>query len=57
MRSSVVVVADKAPVLLEQVRLHFVRFMERLNLAAGCWPSHAGSDVFDAKVLAMQVKL
>lgn len=53
MRPRVVVVADEAPVLIEKVRLNLVRFVERFNLAYGCGPAYAGSDVFNSQFLAV----
>jgi len=55
--SGVVVVAYEAPVHLELVRLSFVGFMERFNLANGCWPANASSDVLNTKLAAAPVKL
>ena len=45
MGSGVVVVTYEAPVHLEQVRLSFVRLVERLYLANGCGPADARSDM------------
>jgi len=56
MWSEVVVVPYEAPVLLEQVRLHFVDFMEGFNLATSGRPANAGSYMFNAQFAAMQVK-
>ena len=57
MWSDVVVVAYEAPVLLEQVRLNLVGFMERLYLANGCGPANAGSDMFDSQLFTDSGKL
>lgn len=57
MWSCVVVVAYEAPVLLEQVWLNLVGFMERFNLANGCWPANASSDMLNTKLAAAPVKL
>src|SRR3990170_6327603 len=56
MRSRVVVVANEAPVLPEQVRLHFIRFVESLNLATCRWPANTSSDMFNSKFTAVNVK-
>ena len=57
MGPGVVVVANEAPVLIEQVRLSLVRFMERFYLADGCGPAHASSDMLNTQLLAVQSKL
>ena len=57
MGSGVVVVAYEAPVQLEQVRLSFVCLVERFNLANGCWPANASSDMLNPKLAAVLVKL
>ena len=57
MRSRVVVDAYEGPVLLEQVRLYFVGFVERFYLANRCGPAYAGSDMLDSKVLTVSCKL
>lgn len=57
MGSSVVAVTYEAPVQLEQVRLNLVGFMERLYLADGRWPAHAGSDMFNSQLFTDPGKL
>jgi len=57
MRPRVVVVAYEGPVLLEQVRLYFVGFMESFDFANRCGPAYAGSDMLDSKVLTVQFEL
>ena len=57
MWSGVVVVADEAPVHLEQVKLHFVSFMKSFNLAAGGRPADAGSDILNPQFPAVLIKL
>ena len=57
MRSRVVVVADKTPVLVEQVRLRFVGFVERFYLAYSCGPAHAGGDMLNSHAPALSGKL
>jgi|SRR4030042_554219 len=54
---SVVVVAYEAPVLLEQVRLSLVRFMERFYLADGCGSAHARGDMLNPQFPAVLIKL
>ena len=56
MRPRVVVVAYEAPVLIKQVRLYFVRFMERFYLANRCRPTHAGSDMLNPQFTAAPVE-
>ena len=57
MGSCVVVVAYEAPVHLEEVRLNFVRLVERLYLADGCGPAHAGSDMLNPQLFTDSSKL
>jgi hypothetical protein len=57
MRSPVVVVAYEAQVLLEQVRLYFVGFMESFDFAYSSGPAYAGSDMLDSRVLTTSCKL
>lgn len=57
MRSRVVVVAYEAPVQLEQVRLHFVGFVESFNLATGGRPSNTSSDMLNPQLTAVPTKL
>ena len=56
MWSGVVVVAYEAPVLLEQVRLSLVGFMESLNLTAGCRPANACRNMLNAQLSAVNIK-
>ena len=57
MRSCVVVVAYEAPMRPEQVRLEFVGFVERFNLANGCGPALTGRDMLNSQLLTLQCKL
>ena len=56
MRSGVVVVAYEAPMLLEQVRLQLVRFVESFNLAACRWPANAGRNMLNPQLTAVYIK-
>jgi len=57
MRPRVVVVADEAPVLIKQVRLNLVRFVERFYLAYSCGPAYAGSDMLNPQLATVPRKL
>ena len=56
MRSGVVVVANEAPMLLEQMRLQLVRFVESFNLATCRWPANTGRNMLNSQVSAVNVK-
>ena len=57
MRPCKVVVAYEAPVPVEQVRLCFVRLVERFNFANGCGPAFASGDVLYAYFCTVTRKL
>lgn len=56
MRFCIVVVANKAPVCTEPMRLQLVCFMESFNLTTSRWSPDNSSYVFDAQLCAVKPK-
>src|SRR4030042_571458 len=56
MRSCVVVVAYETPVLLEEMSLGLVGFMESFNLTASSRPAHTSHYVINAQLRTMPIK-
>ena len=53
MWSGVIVIAYGTPILLEQMRLEFVRFVKSLNFPTGRRSANASSDMFNSQLSAV----
>ena len=52
----VVVVTDETPMFFEEVRLHFIGFMESFYFTTGCWPTHTCGYMFNSQLMAVHIK-